>query len=214
MILGESIQILIVEDHTVFAETMSMALSAQSDMNVVGVAKDGSEAASMLRSYHCDVVLMDMRLGEDEGLDVIERLRLLNGEVAILVLTAVRDARSAAFAVSHGAAGFLTKDMPLSDVIRGIRDSVRGRSVMEPSMATEVLSILSGRRQRVGDNLTKREIEVLHMLDAGNSAAEIAGSLNISLNTARNHIARIISKLECHSMLEAVSTARREGIID
>ncbi|MDA8025315.1 MAG: response regulator transcription factor [Actinomycetota bacterium] len=210
----EPIRVLIVEDHTVFAETMSMALSTQSDMRVVGVAKDGNEAANYISTRGCDVVLMDMRLGDDEGLDVIERLRALDENIAILVLTAVRDARSAAFAVSHGAAGFLTKDVPLHDVIRGIRDSVRGRSVMEPSMATEVLSILSGRRQRVGDNLTKREIEVLRMLDEGNSASDISSSLNISLNTARNHIARIISKLECHSMLEAVSTARREGIIE
>lgn len=208
------IRVLIVEDHLVFAETMAMALGLQPDMVVVGVARDVHDAGVHLGAKSADVVLLDMRLDGEEGLDAIEKLHHIDDDVAILILTAVRDPRSAAFAVSHGAAGFLTKDMPLNEVMRGIRDAARGRAVMEPSMASEVLGILSGRRQSIGDDLTKREVEVLRMLDFGHSAADISIALQISQNTARNHIARIISKLECHSMLEAVSVARREGIID
>lgn len=209
----DPIRILIVEDHVVFADTLSLALGAQPDMAVVGVAKDEKEALKVLQSRPCDIVLMDMHLEASEGLEIIDTLRQVNPGMAILMLTAVKDPRSAAFAISHGAAGFLTKDMPLGEVIRGIRDASRGRTVMDSSMASEVLSILAGRRQRIGDNLTPREVEVLRMLDLGRSAAEIAKELNISLNTIRNHIARIISKLESHSMHEAVAIARREGIL-
>ncbi len=212
--IDAKIRVLIVEDHLVFAETMSLALRAQSDMEVAGLATDAGQAMNYLKNHFVDVVLLDMRLDKEEGLDALSKLREVDPEVAILILTAVRDPRSAAFAVAHGAAGFLTKDMPLGEVMRGIRDASKGRAVMEPSMASEVLGILSGRRQWIGDDLTKREVEVLRLLDLGNSAQEIAIELKISLNTARNHIARIISKLNCHSMLEAVSIARREGILE
>ncbi len=201
------------EDHMVFADTLGLALDAQGDMSVIGIARGEAEAKALLGAQQCDVVLMDMHLEDREGLDLIESLHEKSGAVAIVMLTAAKDPRSAAFAISHGAAGFLTKDMPLGEVVRGIRDAARGRSVMDPAMAAEVLGILSGRRQRVGDDLTRRELEVLGMLDRGFSAPDVARELRISVNTARNHIARIITKLNGHSMLEAVAIARHEGIL-
>ena len=211
--MAEPIKILIVEDHMVFADTLGLALEAQADMSVIGIARGEAEAKALLGARECDVVLMDLHLEGSEGLDLIESLHEKNGAVAIVMLTAAKDPRSAAFAISHGAAGFLTKDMPLGEVVHGIRDAARGRSVMDPAMASEVLGILSGRRQRVGDDLTRRELEVLGMLDRGCSAPEVAQELRISVNTARNHIARIITKLNGHSMLEAVAIARHEGIL-
>jgi DNA-binding NarL/FixJ family response regulator len=205
-------RVLIVDDHRMFAEMLADVLRGHGDMAVTGVAADGDEAIAATRTDPPDVVVLDYRLPGEDGVSVARRLRELAPEVGLLMLTGLEDDAVLRAALIAGCTGFVTKDRATGDLVDAVRAVRAGRGAIDPAMNARLAGPPDGGRDATG--LTQREHEVLVLLADGLSTREIAQQLFISLNTARNHVQRLIAKLGAHSRLEAVAVARRNGLLD
>lgn len=205
-------RVLLVDDHRMFAELLSVSLEAEADFAVIGVAGSGAEALALATESHPDVVVLDYQLPGENGIRVAHRLRDALPEVQIVMLTGQEDESLLRSALAAGCSGFVTKDKGIKNLVGAMRAVCDGRVGLDAD-ATVRLATLSPRGRR-SSRLTRREAEVLALLADGVSTREIASRLFISLNTARNHVQRLIAKLGAHSRLEAVAVARRNGLLD
>jgi DNA-binding NarL/FixJ family response regulator len=206
------VTVLIVDDHATFAQALSHAVGAEPDIEVVGVAIDAAAGARSAHTLRPDVVLLDHRIGTDDGVELARQLHQELSGTTIVMLTATTDETVALAALEAGCAGYLVKDAPLSDVISAVHSAARGDAVVPPALLAKLLPHLRDREPRTGA-LTDREMSVLRLLDQGLSSAAIATELTISLNTVRNHVQNILNKLGAHSKLEAVAKARESGLL-
>lgn len=205
-------RVLLVDDHRMFAELLSISLETEADFSVVGVAGSGAEALALATESHPDIVVLDYRLPGENGIRVANRLREVLPGVQIVMLTGQEDESLLRSALAAGCAGFVTKDKGIDNLVGAVRAVCAGQVGIDAN-ATAQLATLSP-RGRGSSRLTNREAEVLMLLADGVSTREIASRLFISLNTARNHVQRLIAKLGAHSRLEAVAVARRSGLLD
>ncbi len=205
-------RVLLVDDHTMFAELLRVSLQAEIDFSVVGIAGSGREALELATERHPDVVILDYRLPGENGIGVANRLRAALPDVQIVMLTGQEDESLLRSALAAGCAGFVTKDKGIENLVGAVRAVCAGRVGIDAE-ATTRLATLSP-RGRGSSRLTTRESEVLMLLADGVATKEIGERLFISLNTARNHVQRLIAKLGAHSRLEAVAIARRNGLLD
>lgn len=205
-------RVLLVDDHRMFAELLSVSLEAEADFSVIGVAGSGAEALALATESHPDVVVLDYRLPGENGISVADRLRDALPDVQIVMLTGQEGESLLRSALAAGCVGFVTKDKGIDNLVGAVR-AVRAGRVGIDADATTRLATLSP-RGRGSARLTNREAEVLTLLADGVSTREVAARLFISLNTARNHVQRLIAKLGAHSRLEAVAVARRNGLLD
>ncbi len=208
------VRILLVDDHQMFAASLAHALESQSDLLVVGQATSIGEAKRLMASTAPDVVLLDHRLPDGDGVARIGDFRGIRPSAKIVVLTATASDRVLVAAMEAGAAGFIAKTQRLDDVIAGVRAAAQGESVVSAKLLTRLLPRLS--RQSVGGKteLTEREQEILDLLARGLSNADIAQQLTISVHTVRNHVANLSAKLGAHSKLEVLAIAVRDGLVD
>lgn len=212
-----SVRIVIVDDHQVFAETLSRALASEPDLEVVAVTADLAGAVEATRREGPDVVVTDHRLGgagSADGVAVATAVLRERPGTAVVMLTASDDDRVLVAAIEAGCTGFVTKTQPLGDVIGAIRSASTGEAVVNPTMLARVLPRLATRSQPPAEQLTKRELEVLQVMATGAANQAIADQLFISRDTVRNHVASILQKLGAHSKLEAVAVALQRRIID
>jgi DNA-binding NarL/FixJ family response regulator len=204
----------IVDDHQMFAASLAHALQSEPDLLVVGQATSLAEASQLVAANAPDVVLLDHRLPDGDGVGAIEDLRGIRPSAKIVVLTATASDRVLVAAMEAGAAGFIAKTQRLDDVIAGVRAAAQGESVV----SAKLLSRLLPRLQRQGGGgrteLTEREREILDLLAKGLSNADIAEQLTISVHTVRNHVANLSAKLGAHSKLEVLAIAVREGLVE
>lgn len=205
-------KVILVDDHRMFAELLSLSLAAEADFSVIGIAGSGREALDLATESHPDIVVLDYRLPGENGIRVANRLREVLPDVQIVMLTGQEDDSLLRSALAAGCAGFVTKDKGIGNLVGAVR-AVRAGRVGIDAEDTARLATLSP-RGRGSTRLTSREAEVLLLLADGVSTREIASRLFISLNTARNHVQRLIAKLGAHSRLEAVAIARRNGSLD
>jgi DNA-binding NarL/FixJ family response regulator len=207
------IRVFVVDDHQVFASSLAATLGAEPDMVVVGVSNDIADAERALAAAEPDVVLLDHRLPDGDGVAAIGRLSRRH-EAQFVMLTASTAEHVLIAAVEAGAAGFISKSRSLTDLTTAVRAAAAGEAVISPELLARLLPRLSGSRTRMAPaKLTQREIEVLQLVARGLSNAAIAEELVVSVNTVRNHVANLSAKLAAHSKLEAVSVGLREGII-
>jgi len=204
-------RILLVDDHRVLLDSLAAAIGAQPDLDVVGMAATVDEALEIGRTSRPDIVLLDLRLEGDDTIASVPRFAALGSRPKVVLLSAAHDRRHAARAIEAGAAGYLTKQQPLHELLAGIRAVARGHAAMDPSLLSGVLTHLS---QSDPTRLTRKELEVLHLLAQGLDAPKIGAQLFIAANTVRNHVQRILTKLGASSRLEAVAIARRDGLLD
>jgi len=206
------IRVLIVEDHRMFSQALRMALDETDDIAVtaaVGTTREGVEAA---RTTRPDVVLMDYRLPDGDGVDAARRIKSDRPDTKVVILTAVSDDGVLREAIQAGCSGYLTKGHTLDELILAVRAAYNGEALISPAMLSRLLDRLSD-RSRPGSDLTARETEVLRLLAEGLSNQAIAKQLYIRLATVRNHVQSVIEKLHAHSKLEAVAAAVRLGLI-
>ena len=208
------VRILVVDDHQMFATSLAHALQSEPDLLVVGQATSIGEAQRLMASAAPDVVLLDHRLPDGDGVARIGDLRRIRPSAKIVVLTATASDRVLVAAMEAGAAGFIAKTQRLDDVIAGVRAAAQGESVVSAKLLTRLLPRLN--RQSTGGNaeLTEREREILDLLARGLSNADIAQQLTISVHTVRNHVANLSAKLGAHSKLEVLAIAVRNGLVD
>jgi DNA-binding NarL/FixJ family response regulator len=204
-------RVLVVDDHSIFAELLAVALEGETDFEPVGVATDTVSALRMAEELAPDIVVVDVQLGTEDGLSLATTLKTQRPDICLVVLTAFADTMVLRRATNVGAAAVLAKDGALDDMLKVLRTAGGAPFVVDQRLLSSVVSPPQQRGPQA--SLTPRELEVLQMLGDGMDARTAARNLGISLNTCRAHIKNVLSKLGAHSQLEAVVTASRAGII-
>jgi DNA-binding NarL/FixJ family response regulator len=212
MIQEAPTRVLLVDDHRMFAELVAASLSAEPDFEIVGMALSGRAAVTMAVELAPDLILLDFALPGEDGLAVATRLQEAVPGVRVVMLTGQQDESLLRSAFACGCAGFVTKDQAVDHLIDAIRAVRAGRVVLDADLTARLAA--PPPKLGLGSRLTRRELEVLELLGYGVTTRDIASRLFISVNTARNHVQRLIAKLGAHSRLEAVAIARRSGLID
>ncbi|MEO7804422.1 MAG: response regulator transcription factor [Actinomycetota bacterium] len=207
------IKVLVVDDHHMVAEVLTSALREEPELDVVGMAHTVAEALGAARRFEPDVVLMDYRLPDGDGATATAQLRAIRPQTRVVILTAFADEGSLVSALEAGCSGFITKDKAFREVVSAVRAAHEGEALISQELLVRLLPKIQRRSLGLGSNLTARENEILRLLADGVSNASIAERLTLSLNTVRNHVQSIITKLGAHSKLEAVANAAKEGIL-
>ncbi len=207
MELLNEIRVLVVDDHPVVRMGLGSMLGSQKGIKVVGMVASGGEALTSLPKVHPDVVLMDLRMPEMDGVDAIVALRAAEPNVKILVLTNYQMDEDVFNALQAGALGYLVKSAPQEDVIHAIRTVNQGKLCIPPVIAAKLAERISH------SSLSPREVEVLQFVAKGLTNKEIGSILFISDKTARNHVISLMAKLEAKDRTEAVTIAIRKGLI-
>ncbi len=202
-----SIRILTVDDHPLLQEGIAAMIRSQPDMELVGEARNGRDAVQRFRETMPDVTLMDLRLPDMNGIDVMIAIRGEFPEARIVVLTTFEGDAEIHRALAAGARGYLLKSMPPRELLEGIRQVHAGKKRIPAEIAARLAEHLSD------EALTAREVEVLRQVASGNRNRDIAERLFISEETVKVHVKHIMDKLGAHDRTEAVSIAIRRGII-
>ncbi|WP_353951232.1 response regulator transcription factor [Knoellia sp. S7-12] len=209
----ERARILVVDDHRTFAELLSRALDAESDLECVGHAQDAKEALIEVARLDPDVVLMDVHLPDRDGISLTAELISTYPDLKVLILTAYASVADIQRAAAAGASGFLAKDGSLSDVLDGLQTARSGSLILPDGLMARLSGLGSKDETMQRWHLTPRELEVLRLLGHGLDPRAIAKELDVSLHTCRDHVKRVLAKLGVHSQLEAVVVATRTGLI-
>ena len=213
------IRVLVVDDQELFRRGLTMLLSVEDDIEVIGEANDGSAAATLAASTAPDVILMDVRMPKLTGIEACVAMKDAAPHARIIMLTASDEEADLYEAVKNGASGYLLKDSSIDEVAQAVRVVADGQSLISPSMAIKLLDEFkqmsrSDRTTVPTPRLTERELEVLRLVAQGLNNREIAKQLFISENTVKNHVRNILEKLQLHSRMEAVMYAVREKLLD
>ncbi len=216
-----SIGVLIADDQALVRAGFTMILDAEPDIEVVGEAADGREAVREVRRLRPEVVLMDIRMPEQDGIEATRQLAgAANGDgPRILILTTFDLDEYVYEALRAGASGFLLKDTPPEQLVAAIRVVAGGDALLSPSVTRRVIEefVARGRsaqpKPRGLDELTAREHEVLMLVARGLSNAEIARELFVSETTVKTHVARVLMKLAIRDRVQAVVLAYEHGVV-
>ena len=211
----EPIKVLIVDDHTVVRDGLTIMFGRQADFSVVGEARNGLEAVERARELSPDVILMDLRMPELDGVEAMRRIQAQNPAVKFIVLTTYDSDEYLFDAVEVGAKGYLLKDASREDLFQAVRAVQRGESLIQPSVAARVLDRFAqlSRQAATTELLSEREVEVLQLIAKGAANKQIAASLSIGESTVKTHVANIFQKLDVNDRTEAVTQAMQRGII-
>jgi DNA-binding NarL/FixJ family response regulator len=208
------LRILVVDDHRAFADALSAGLRACPDVQDVRIAASLSEARRDAMADEIDVAIVDVRLGDGSGIDLVRELARIAPAIRPVVVTAFPDSVTGAAAVLAGAYGFMGKDVAFEQLVETVRGAGRGESWFPPALLTSILRVLRNHREiheRLS-GLSPREYEVLLLMVGGYDRTDIARTLYLSVNTVRSHVKNILAKLDVHSSLEAVSLALQAGV--
>lgn len=210
------IKILIADDHPVVREGLSIMLSRERDMQVVGEAVNGEEAIKKAEELKPDIILMDLRMPRIDGVEAMHRIKAALPGIKFIVLTTYDTDEYIFKGIEAGARAYLLKDAPREELFKAIRAVNRGDSLIEPGVASKVLDrLLELSRQVKGadEQLSEREMEVLKLMAKGTSNKLIAAGLFIGESTVKTHIQNIFQKLGVNDRTEAVTEAIKRGII-
>jgi two-component system, NarL family, response regulator LiaR len=210
------LKVIICDDQTIVREGLAMLLKLEPDIQVVGIAEDGSEAVKITEKEKPDIVLMDLKMPFMNGVEATQKIRSKYPDVKVLVLTTYDDDEWVFDAIKAGASGYLLKDTPRDDLIKAIRGTVIGKTYVDPVIAGKVLGQVSGHQTLqatlVTSKLTEREIDVLKLIAKGLSNTDISKRLFLSEGTIRNHVSSILSKIGVSDRTQAAVIAIQHGI--
>jgi DNA-binding NarL/FixJ family response regulator len=215
-----SITVLIADDQALLRAGFRMILSTEDDIEVIGEAADGHQAVRLARQLEPDIVLMDIRM---PALDGIAATRLLAGPdtaqpARVIILTTYDLDEYVYDALAAGASGFLLKDTPPDELVRGIRHIAAGDALLAPSITRRLIAQFVRRPARSAKPpaavLTPRELEVLALVATGQSNAEIAAGLHVSENTVKTHVTHVMDKLGLRDRVHAVVYAYETGVVE
>lgn len=204
------LRLLVVDDHPVVRNGLTGMLSSQPDFAVAGEAADGREAIAAVAALRPDVVLMDLRMPDIDGLSAIRAIREQPDPPPILVLTTYDGDTDILRAIEAGAAGYLLKDAPPSELYRAVRAAAAGGSPLSPSVAARLVN----RVRDATESLSSRELDALRLVARGFSNREIARDLRISEATVKTHLLHAFEKLGVGDRTSAVTRAIERGLIE
>lgn len=201
------IRILITDDHPVVREGLASIIERREDMTTVAQANNGAEAVDLYRQHHPDVVLMDLRMPQMDGVTAISQIRQEAPDARIIVLTTYDGEEDIYRGLQAGAKGYLLKDAPREELLNTIRAVHNGQTHIPSPVAVKLASRISQ------SPLTPREIEVLRLMVGGNSNQEIANALFIAEGTVKAHVNSILDKMNVNDRTQAVTAAIRRGLV-
>ncbi len=209
----QPLRLLLVDDHALFREGLISLLSYQDDFTVVGEAEDAESAIKQARALQPDIVLMDIELPGENGVSATQRLKMEIPDLTIVMLTVHDESQTLFEAIKAGAQGYLVKNVRSRELLEQLRGLARGEAAISRRMAARILEEIRGQTEPFGpgEELTARELEVLELVVARLSNAEIAERLVISEHTVKNHMKSILSKLHLHNRHEAAAYGIARG---
>lgn len=217
--ISAPIRVLIADDQRVVRDGLSMLVGLIDGVEVIGTARDGTEAVELAQSGHPHVVLMDLRMPRMEGAEATRAIRSALPETHVLILTTYADDESLFPALQAGARGYLTKDASAEEIEQAIRALVAGQTHLDPAIQQRLVAAVldetplpASESRPLPDSLTPREAEVLKLIAEGRSNAEIAETLVVSPATVKTHVNRIFYKTGARDRAQAVRYAYEHRI--
>lgn len=210
-------RVLLVEDDAGLRARLAALLARFEDLDLVGAFGTVAAALSALDAHEpeIDVALVDLRLPDGSGIDVLRKLRAARADADAIVITVFDDERTVLAAIEAGARGYMLKGWTDEQIVSALREAAAGGAPMTPRIARLVLDALRVRKRDEGDGeaLTDRELEVLGLLCEGRTYREVAKALGIALGTVQTHVKAIYTKLEVSSKAELTAAAFRRGLV-
>ncbi len=212
------IRVLLVDDQEIVCEGLQRILSSDPAIEIVGAASNGLEAVTLAAEHRPDLVLMDLKMPEMNGIAATQQIRAAHPEIRVLVLTTYDDDEWLYDAIRAGASGYLLKDTPRADLIRAIKGTVEGDAYVDPAVTARLLASVAQSKpisqQPTQISLSDRDREVLLLITQGLSNADIAARLYLAEGTVRNYTSAIFAKLGVSDRTQAAIAALRYGLVD
>lgn len=217
-----TIRVVLADDHAVLRTGLAMLLNAQSDMDVIGEAGNGTEAVALAQDRKPDVVVMDLTMGHDSGLDAIATIRRLQPSTYVLVLSMHRDVSYVRAALAAGASGYVAKSVADAELLSAIRAVSKGRTFVDLAIEDPELREKTLDLRRAGERpqtfvplrrLSQRELEVLGRVAQGFTNAQVAEQLGLSVKSVETYRARLLEKLGLRTRAELVRFAVGSGLL-
>ncbi len=212
----DTIRVLIADDHQLFRDGLKALLHSAPDTEVAGEAATGREAVQLAAESQPDVVLMDLQMPDMDGIEATRHIVHTSPHIKVLMVTMFEDDQSVFAAMRAGARGYVLKGAKHDEMLRAIRAVSSGEAIFSPSIAARMMDFFATSRsvipEKVFPDLTDREREILILIARGESNADIADALTISIKTVRNHVSNIFSKLQVADRAQAVIQAREAGL--
>lgn len=207
------VRLLLVDDHALFREGLISLLAYQDDFTVVGEAEDAESALAQARALAPDLVLMDIELPGEDGVNATQRLKMEMPAVTVVMLTVRDDSQTLFEAIKAGAQGYLVKNVRTRELLEQLRGVARGEAAISRRMAARILAEIRGQTEPFGpeEALTAREMDVLELVAGRLSNTEIAARLAVSEHTVKNHMKSILSKLHLHNRHQAAAFGVARG---
>jgi DNA-binding NarL/FixJ family response regulator len=211
-------RLVIVDDHDLARAGLRSLLAGERGLEVVGEAADGREAVTLCRRSRPDLVLMDLRMRDMDGLAATRAIKQDCPDTIVLVVTMYENPDYLLEALKAGASGYLLKGATRRELVRAVRDALRGKSILQPELTSQLLRRLAGQSQQDpgerSDPLTPREREVLQLVARGRTNREIGQEIGLSLSTVKTHLEHIIEKLGVSDRTQAAVRAAALGLLD
>ena len=214
--MTKKIKVLIADDQKDLAEGIKSVLQTDGEIEVVGIANDGFEAIDYVKEFEPDVVLMDIRMPNMNGVVATQRIQADYPHVKVIVLTTFDDSDYILNAINNGACGYLLKDIGATTLINSVKNALTGDMILPTKIARRIADAaknVTGNREfklKRAFGLSDREVEIALMVYEGFTNRQISSALHISEGTARNHISAIYEKLNCENRTEAVQVIKAE----
>ncbi len=209
------IKIFIADNHTMVREGLKELIEKEKVMKVIGQASDGKIALDKIKTLHPDIVLLEINLPKINGFDVLRQIKEENKNIFVIFLTGYDKVEYLQKAIEIGAEGYILKQAKINILIDALKTVYEGESYIEPKMATLLFKKINGELEDyIHCQLTQREIEILRLITIGFLNKEIAGKLNISDKTVKNHISNLFKKLKVADRTQAAIYAINHGIVN
>ena len=208
------INILIADDHPIFREGIKKIFASSDEFRVNGEAENGREALMLANQNTYDLVLLDVAMPDLNGLEVLERIKSINPDLPVLMISMYSEKRYALQALKNGASGFLTKDSAAKELVIALRKVLAGGVFVSPNVADQLIFDLKApEKAPLHQSLSEREFQILKMLASGKRLKEIARELSLTVSTVSTHRLRILKKMQLKNNAEIIHYAVQQGLL-
>jgi DNA-binding NarL/FixJ family response regulator len=209
------IRIFITDDHSLIREGFKKILNEEKDISIIGEAANSRDTMSFVLNNKLDILILDLKLPDKSGLDLLKELKAIKPEIKILILSMHHEDRFAMRVLKYGASGYVTKESAGGELVKAIRKVYNGGKYVSESLAEILAFEVQGNLDKpIHELLSDREFQVLQMIASGKTLAEISGTLSLAVTTVSTYRARILEKLNLHSNAELIHYAITNKLLD